>query len=240
VPTFPTRDNQELHYKELGEGRPLVLLHGYLGSAEQWLEHGHAEQLAAENRVILPDLRAHGENPRPHAPSAYPPDALVDDGFALIDHLGLADYNLGGYSLGARVVARMLAKGAKPAKAIVAGQGLKAVNGTYHGANRRILTAILSGKPLDPADEEQAHWFRLSGNDPTAMLNVLNTLIPTPDKALAQIETPTLVAIGTEDQAHASAPELAQVLPNGHFTQIPGNHFTAMTNLAPAITAFLA
>ena len=52
-------------------------------------------------RVILPDLRGHGDSARPHDPAAYPPDALADDGLALIEQLGLTDYDLGGYSLGA-------------------------------------------------------------------------------------------------------------------------------------------
>jgi pimeloyl-ACP methyl ester carboxylesterase len=37
----------------------------------------------------MPDLRAHGESAKPHDPAAYPPDILADDGFALIEHLGL-------------------------------------------------------------------------------------------------------------------------------------------------------
>ena len=44
----------------------------------------------------------------PHDPLSYPPDVLADDGLALIDWLGLDDYDLGGYSLGGRIVLRML------------------------------------------------------------------------------------------------------------------------------------
>ncbi|MGH7745084.1 MAG: hypothetical protein ACREQ5_09835 [Candidatus Dormibacteria bacterium] len=55
---------------------------------------------------------------------SYPPDVLDDDGLALIDWLGLDDYDLGGYSLGERIVLRMLVRGARPARAIVVGQRL--------------------------------------------------------------------------------------------------------------------
>jgi pimeloyl-ACP methyl ester carboxylesterase len=75
-------------------------------------------------RVIMPDLRAHGHSARPHDPAAYPPDVLMRDGFALIEHLGLTDYDLGGYSLGARTTVRMLANGAKPRRVILSGMGL--------------------------------------------------------------------------------------------------------------------
>ena len=61
-------------------------------------------QIAARGfRVIMPDLRApRGRARKPHDPAAYPPDILASDGLALIAHLGLEDYDLGGYSLGAR------------------------------------------------------------------------------------------------------------------------------------------
>ena len=89
---FPTayfrgRDGVRLAYRELGEGRPVILIHGYLSTAMAMA--GIARKIAGRGyRVILPDLRGHGESARPHAAAAYPPDALADDGLALIEHLG--------------------------------------------------------------------------------------------------------------------------------------------------------
>jgi pimeloyl-ACP methyl ester carboxylesterase len=104
VPRFAGRDGLELTYRETGDGRPLVLFHGFTATASQWLDHGPAAALAERGyRVILPDLRGHGDSARPHDPASYPPDVLADDGLALIDQLGLDDYDLGGYSLGGRI-----------------------------------------------------------------------------------------------------------------------------------------
>src|ERR1700722_8198981 len=126
---FRGRDGVQLAYRELGEGRPLILIHGYQGDAMLLVEAGLAGKLAAQGyRVILPDLRGHGDSARPHDPAAYPPDALADDGLALIEHLGLTEYDLGGYSLGGRTVIRLLARGATPGRAILAGRGLRGVN----------------------------------------------------------------------------------------------------------------
>ena len=112
---FRGRDGARLAYRELGEGRPLILIHGYLSSAMVMID-GIAGKIAGRGyRVILPDLRGHGDSARPHDPAAYPPDALADDGVALIGHLGLTDYDLGGYSLGGRTVIRILARGGTPA-----------------------------------------------------------------------------------------------------------------------------
>src|SRR5438067_899734 len=120
---FKASDGVRLAWHEVGEGRPVVLLHGLFSNAEtNWVKFGHAAVIAAGGfRVIMADLRAHGLSAAPHEAPAYPPDVLAEDGFALIRHLGLTDYDLGGYSLGARTSARMAIMGATPRRLIVAG-----------------------------------------------------------------------------------------------------------------------
>ena len=74
---------------------------------------------------------------RSHDPVSYPPDVLADDGLASINWFGLDDCDLGGYSLGGRIVLRMLVRRARPARAIVAGhQGLDAINRTTSHSGR--------------------------------------------------------------------------------------------------------
>ncbi|MEL6874561.1 MAG: alpha/beta fold hydrolase, partial [Pseudomonadota bacterium] len=107
---FASFDGVELKVHEMGEGRPVMLLHGLFSNAHtNWIKFGHAQKLASSRfRVIMPDLRAHGESAAPHDPEAYPDDVLVHDALALIEHLNLADYDLGGFSLGARTTAKLL------------------------------------------------------------------------------------------------------------------------------------
>jgi pimeloyl-ACP methyl ester carboxylesterase len=242
---FKGRDGLELAYHETGEGRPLVLLHGFAASGRQWLDHGPAAALAdAGYRVILPDLRGHGESARTRDPACYPPDVLADDGLALIDGLGLDDYDLGGYSLGGRIVLRMLVRGARPAHAVVAGQGLAAVSGAAGGGtNRRVLSALIRGDGIEPGspDAEAAYWITQLGGDPRALLQVLDSLVATPEEALRRVEIPTLVVVGDQDHDHACASTLAAVLPRARFARVPGDHWTALTGpgLATAITRFL-
>ncbi|MGH3408219.1 MAG: alpha/beta fold hydrolase [Streptosporangiaceae bacterium] len=222
-----------------------MLLHGFTASGLQWLHHGPAAAIAAHGyRVILPDLHGHGDSARPHDPMAYPLDVLADDGLALAGWLGLGDYDLGGYSLGGTVALRMLARGARPARAIVAGQGLDAVTRASRGGRyRHVLTALASGDAIEPGspDAQQAHWISQGGGDPQALLHVLDALVATPETALRQIVTPTLVVVGDQDHDHASAGEIAATLPAARFTQVPGNHFTAMAapEFGAAILGFL-
>jgi pimeloyl-ACP methyl ester carboxylesterase len=102
--SFETTDGTDIVWRETGQGRPLLLIHGFMSEADtNWIKYGHSAALAdAGYRVIMPDLRAHGLSGKPHAPSHYPADILADDQFALLAHLGIEDYDLGGYSLGCK------------------------------------------------------------------------------------------------------------------------------------------
>jgi len=242
---FHGRDGRRLAYRELGEGRSLVLIHGYFSTATvNWIKYGHAARIAAAGyRVIMPDLRAHGDSAKPHEAAAYPRDVLADDGFALIDHLDLDDYDLGGYSLGARTVIRLLARGAKPGRAIVAGMGLQGILDTDgRGAHfRRILSHLGSFERGSPEWMAEA-FLKTVGGDPVALLRILDTYVDTPRTALAAMALPVLVVAGSEDDDNGSAAALAEALPDGHHATIPGNHMSAVTNpeLAAAMATFLA
>ncbi len=229
---FPARDGIRLAYRELGEGRPVVLIHGYFSTAwVNWIRYGHAALIAARGRrVIMPDLRGHGDSARPHTPAAYPPDVLADDGFALIDHLGLTEYDLGGYSLGGRTTVRMMVRGANPGRAIVAGMGLEGIVHTGGRAEyfRRVLThpGTFRRGSLEWMTEA---FLKTVGGDPAALLQVLATFVDTPPEELARIRTPTLVLTGVDDGDNGSAQALAAAFPMGDHAEVPGNHMTAVT-----------
>ncbi len=241
---FQARDAAELAYRELGEGRPLVLIHGYFSTAlVNWVRYGHAAVIAAQgHRVIMPDLRGHGDSAKPHDAAAYPPDVLTDDGFALLDHLGLTEYDLGGYSLGGRTVLRMLVRGATPGRAIVAGMGLDGIvhTGDRAGYFRHVLTNP-GGFPRGSLEWMTEAFLNTVRGDPVALLHVLDTFVDTPREELARIEVPTLVLTGADDHDNGSAEALSAALPNGKYVSIPGNHMSAVTKpeLGANIGAFL-
>jgi pimeloyl-ACP methyl ester carboxylesterase len=245
---FESFDGARIAWRELapeGGGRPLVLIHGFFSTATvNWVRYGHAARLAAAGfRVIMPDLRGHGDSARPHDAASYPRDALADDGFALLDHLGLADYDLGGYSLGGRTTMRMLARGATPRRAIVAGMGLDGIVDTEGrgGHFRHILTHLGTFERGSPEWMAEA-FLKTTGGDPQALLRVLDTFEDTPRAAFDAIAMSVLVLSGVDDDDNGSGRALADALPDGRYRSVPGNHMSAVTRpeLGAAIAEFLS
>jgi pimeloyl-ACP methyl ester carboxylesterase len=245
VQKFRGRDGVELAYREVGAGRTLVLIHAFTTTAQDsWVDTGIAGRIAGHGyRVVMPDLRGHGDSARPHEADAYPPDVLADDGLALIEQLGVTDYDLAGYSLGGRTVVRMLARGAIPRRAVVGGQGLEAVVHTEGrgGRLRHILTNFGTFAPGSP-EHAMEGWITARGGDPEALVRVLDTFVGTPETALAAITVPTLVLTGAGDGHNDTAAALAGALPHGRYMMLPGDHMTAVAapEFVTAVTDFLA
>jgi pimeloyl-ACP methyl ester carboxylesterase len=245
VHRFTADDGVEIAWRETGEGQPVVLIHGLFSNAwTNWVRYGHARRIAAAGvRLILPDLRGHGDSGRPHDPAFYPPDVLAADNLALVRHLGLTDYDLGGYSLGARTTVRMLLTGATPGRVVIAGMGLRGLHDT--GQRGAFFRHVLEnpGTFEKFSSEWMAEAFlKSTGGDRLALLPLLDSFVDTPEADIARIAQPVLVVAGEEDDDNGSAEALADALPDARFAAIPGNHMSAVARpeLGEAIARFLA
>jgi len=242
--TFASFDGTSIAWREVGAGRPAVLLHGLFSHADMnWLRFGHAARIAAAGfRVILPDFRAHGASAAPHAPSAYPPDVLALDIEALVAHLGLNDFDLGGYSLGARTAVRLAARGMRPRRMVLGGMGLSGIIGSGERA-AWFLNVIVNRDGFERGTPGwlAAQFMKTNGVDGVAVAEVLRAQLPTPLDVVRTLSTPTLVVCGVDDHDNGSAPELAAAMPRAHYTEVPGNHMSAVTlpDLGAAIVKFL-
>ncbi|HCU84493.1 alpha/beta fold hydrolase [Methylophilus sp. UBA6697] len=88
----------QLHTQTLGQGQPLVLLHGLFGSADNW--GSIAKHFAQHYQVISVDLRNHGRSP--HSDSQTYPE-MANDLLETFNALGLEQVHLLGHSLGGKV-----------------------------------------------------------------------------------------------------------------------------------------
>lgn len=88
----------KLHYREMGEGQPMVILHGLFGFSDNW--QTHAKKLAEYYRVILVDLRNHGHS---EWTEDFSYSLMAQDVKELCDDLGLNKIILLGHSMGGKV-----------------------------------------------------------------------------------------------------------------------------------------
>src|SRR3569623_968524 len=92
------RDGVGIYYEVHGDGPPLLLTHGYSSTSAMW--HGQVDALAREHKLILWDMRGHGQSDYPDDPKAYSEALTVGDIAALLDAAGARKAIVGGLSLG--------------------------------------------------------------------------------------------------------------------------------------------
>ena len=93
----------ELFFRDGGSGEPLLLLHGFTGSGDDW-QHVFAEPLAGY-RIIAPDLRGHGRSTNPSRQFTF--SDVARDIFALLDQRGIGRVSAIGMSAGANTLLHM-------------------------------------------------------------------------------------------------------------------------------------
>jgi pimeloyl-ACP methyl ester carboxylesterase len=238
-------DGVELAWREMGEGRAVVLLHGLFSDAQMnWMKFGTADRIAAEGfRVIMPDLRAQGLSSKPHGEEYYPRGILARDLRELVANLGLTDFDLGGFSLGSRTTVEAVGEGMKPRRAILSGAGLEGLRNW-----KRRKTFFLDAIDLfDRVQRGDPHWLSIQfmksqGVDRVAAAQLLESFEDTFVEWLQAFTMRTLVLNGDQDYDNGSAEELANVLPNAVFREVPGTHMSSVTKPAfgEAIADFLA
>ena len=92
------RDGVKIHYEVHGSGPTLLLTHGYSSTSAMWT--GQIEALSKHHKLVLWDMRGHGQSDYPDDPAAYSEALTVADIAALLDQVGAASAIIGGLSLG--------------------------------------------------------------------------------------------------------------------------------------------
>jgi pimeloyl-ACP methyl ester carboxylesterase len=188
-------DDEVVHYEVLGRGRPLIFVHGWLGSWRYWIPTMQA--LSAEYRTYAVDLWGFGDTGK--AGQRYHLDAQADLLYRFMDHLGILKAAFVGHGLGGAVVLRFAHQHpdwADRSMAVSVPLQAAAVNARLAGGAPASLLEWLLGKgqEVEPISREAAKA------DPKALeVGVRAVLDQDVRTELASLERPCLLVYGEKD-----------------------------------------
>jgi pimeloyl-ACP methyl ester carboxylesterase len=236
-----TRDSARLRYRVVGQGTPVVILHGYTQRIEAIA--GLADSLAGSYRVIVLDERGFGESTKFPQPNRYG-RAFAVDVVALLDELQIPKAHFVGHSMGASIAANLALRYPERTSSIslIAGPffpdsaGLARVLAPYVASLKRgegltsFVKWIVPGTPDSVAVELNKQL--MASNDSSVLVAVLSGmggLVPrgnaTPDSTIG-----ILIAVGDGDPLLPQSRALKAKWPRATLLEAAGaNHFDVIT-----------
>jgi pimeloyl-ACP methyl ester carboxylesterase len=261
----------EMAYEEHGAGgQPLVLVHGFTGSRDDWREM--LPRLAARGRTLAPDLRGHGESSNPGDAESYTFERLAGDLSAFLTAVGVSRCDLLGHSMGGMVALRLalaepervaslllmdtsaepIPRAARPmfeASAKIAREsGMQVLFQVGRAASERQADRPVSFVRSIERMGSEVFWGRIRTKmlamDPVAYATLGPLLIEDEGVAqrLAEICCPTTVLVGAEDAAFRRPSEgLARNIPGARLVVIDAAaHSPQLENPEAWLAAVLA
>jgi pimeloyl-ACP methyl ester carboxylesterase len=236
----------KIYYEVHGEGEPLVLLHYYEGSHSAW--DPWINSLAKEYRLIIPDLRGHGNSINPN--ETFTHQAAANDIYALMDTLEIDRFKAMGMSSGGMTLLHMATSDSTRITSMVLigattyfpEQARKIMSAFhYESEDPEFLKYLLS---VHSGGEAQVRKLKKEFRDMAHSYRDMNFTTP----YLAQIKCPTLIIHGDRDEYFPiKIPvEAYQAIPNASLWIIPnGGHLPNLNplwsdNILKVSTLFLA
>ncbi len=225
----------EIAYLDEGEGEPIILVHGFASSKNvNWVYPAWVSELRKSGRrVIALDNRGHGESAKLYDAAQYSIPSMAGDVLALMDHLGIPQADIMGYSMGGRMTAWLgLNEPQRLRSAILGGIGVGGlIEGTGPGEN---VAEALEAPSLDDVTDPVGRTFRAfadqTRSDRKALAACLRgTRELMREEDAARIDVPVLIAVGTSDEIAGSARALGKIIPGSEVLDIPNrDHMRAV------------
>lgn len=244
-------DGTKIHYEVDGSGPPLLLVHGFSGWAQNWVDFGYVDALKDDYRVVRYDVRAHGDSGHPHGLESYTPELHVNDALAVLHELRISRTHYFGYSFGSWIGYSILKYAPSHLLSFIGGG-----SDPYHRKSPLVANIIESRKDgLEAAlaaseerngrmsDAARANYLK---QDPEAQIAAITVRSDTPGLSdnLASVTQPVLTFAGTEDGNHDFVKKAAGEMPTASFVSLEGHDhgsaFHRSDAVLPHVTKFLA
>jgi pimeloyl-ACP methyl ester carboxylesterase len=223
-----SREGVDFNYEIHGKGPAILLSHGYSATVEMW--RGQVAPLSGHHRLILWDMRGHGQTDSPDDPGLYSEEATVADMAALLDAAGTDSAIVGGLSLGGYMSLAFYLAHPQRVRALMlfdTGPGFKKDEARAAWNQRARETASsfeTSGLAFlqSKGREMAASTHRSADGLARAARGMLAQRDARVIQSLPNIKVPTLIVVGADDTAFlASADYMASKIPNAQKIVIP-------------------
>ncbi|HEY5336946.1 MAG TPA: alpha/beta hydrolase [Rhizomicrobium sp.] len=236
-------DGIRIAYDVVGEGRPVILVHGFASDRKQnWKGALWYDTLTgAGYQVVAMDNRGHGESDKPHDPKFYGHETMANDVLAVTRAAGLSETLLMGYSMGGYISMSLLMTHPQLfSKVVIAGVGasyldIRAAEGAVANPGRRAMIAdALEAADPSTITDRTAKDFRAfadqSGKDRLALAACMRGSRDVFTKQqLGQSSRPVLVVCGENDALTGPPGPLAAAFADGRAVTVPKrDHMTAV------------
>ena len=234
-----TTDGLRIAYERVGQGTPVVLVHGFGSSKEQnWKSTGWYGSLTEAGFCVLAiDNRGHGESDKPHDPLFYHHDRMAEDVATVMDAAGIKTAPYVGYSMGGLIGLRFLTLfPERITKLALGGVGETYLKGprVSDPERREMIADALLTDDKDSITDPRARMFRdfaeQQGKDRLALAACMRAMSPPlPVTILKSFEKPILVVDGDQDFVAGPSGPLAAIFPHGSAAIVPGrDHMSAV------------
>ena len=219
-------DGVRIAYEVLGEGEPIILVHGF-GSSRiiNWGAPGWCDTLTrAGHRVVALDCRGHGDSDKPHEVAAYDPARMTGDIALVMDAAGTPRAAVMGYSMGGSLTLRLAYEHPeRVSRAVIGGVGE-----VYFSRDQAWRDAIAEALTTsDTSALTPVQWmFRDFAMKPGKDVIALAACMSAPKhhlsrEQLATISMPTLIVCGEKDTVSGAPEPLAEALCNARAVVVP-------------------
>jgi pimeloyl-ACP methyl ester carboxylesterase len=222
------RDGIKLYYEVHGSGPALILTHGYSSTSAMW--EGQIDAFSKHHKLVLWDMRGHGQSDCPDDPSAYSEAHTVADMAALLDEIGARQAIVGGLSLGGYMSLAFYLTHPGRVRALLiidTGPGFKkedaraAWNKRAHDTGDRFEREGLA--VLKSASRERS---TVSHRDASGLAHAARGMLTQRDarviESLPDIKVPSLVVVGADDAPFLAASDyMAAKIPDARKLVIP-------------------
>jgi pimeloyl-ACP methyl ester carboxylesterase len=222
------RDGVQIHYEVHGDGPPLIMTHGYSSTSAMW--NGQIDALSRRHKLVLWDMRGHGQSDYPDDPAAYSEAATVGDIAALLDAVGARRAVVGGLSLGGYMSLAFYRAHPERVSALLiidTGPGFKKDDAREVWNKRALDTADrFDREGLDVLKSASRERSTVSHRDATGLARAARGMLTQRDarviEVLPEIKVPSLVVVGADDTPFLAASDyMAAKIPGARKVVIP-------------------